>query len=61
MYSAYREVGRLRTFKDAVEVTGRLPLLLAQISTMGNETAVTDGGKIPVDRGQFIPVRQRND
>jgi hypothetical protein len=61
VWCLHREVGRLLTFENAVDVTGRLPMLIDEIGPIGNETAVGDGGTIPVDRRQFIPACERND
>ena len=50
----YRQVGWLLAFEDAIDIAGRLPVLVDVISPIGDEAAGGDEGTIEVDRGQFV-------
>jgi hypothetical protein len=47
----HRHVGRLLTLEDAVDVAGRLPILVGPISPVGDQAASGDEEAFVVDRG----------
>jgi hypothetical protein len=51
----YREIGGLLALEDAVDIAGRLPVLLDLVRPVGNQAASGDVVAERVDRGQ--PVR----
>ena len=57
----HRQVGRLLALEDAIDVAGRLPVLIDVISPIGDQAAGGDEGSVEVDRGQFVSGRQRDD
>ena len=57
----HRQVGRLLALEDAIDVAGRAPELVDPIRPVGDQAAVGDEEPSGVDRGQFVPGRQRDD
>ena len=57
----HRQVGRLLALEDAVDVAGRAPVLVDEIRPIGDQAAAGDEEALEVDRGQFVPGRQRDD
>ena len=55
----YRQVARLLALEDAVNITGSLPIHVDLISPIGDQAASGDEETFVVDRGQFVPCRQR--
>jgi hypothetical protein len=55
--SLHRKVGRLLALEDAVDVAGRLPVLVDEISPIGDQAAGVGEGAFEVDRGQLVPGR----
>ena len=58
----HRQVGRLLALEDAIDVAGRAPEQVDQIgpSARVRPPAVTQKRE-PIDRGQLVPCRQRDD
>ena len=56
-----RQIGRLGTIEDAIDVTGRAPILVDEIRPVGDQTAVRHEVSIRVDRRQAMPGRRRDD
>src|SRR3712207_7413928 len=46
----HRQVGRLLAFKDTIDITGRTPVLVDEISPVGNQAAGGGEGALEVDR-----------
>ena len=57
----HRQVGRLLALEDAIDVAGRAPVLVDEIRPVGDQAAGGDEEALAVDRGQFVPGRQRDD
>ena len=57
----HRQVGRLLALEDAIDVAGRAPVLVDEISPIGDQAAAGDEVASVVDRGQLVPGRQRDD
>ena len=57
----YGQVGRSLAFEDAIDVAGRLAVLVDVISPIGDEAAGGDEGAFGVDCGQLVPGRQLDD
>src|SRR5262245_5644497 len=57
----HRQIGRLLTFKDAVDVACRAPVLVEEIGPIGDQTAGSGVKAGVVDRGQAMLGRQRDD
>ena len=55
----HRQVGRLLALEDAVDVAGGAPVLVDVIRPIGDQAARGDERAFVVDRGQFVPGRQR--
>ena len=47
----HRHVGRVLTFEDAVDVAGRLPILVDAINPIGDQAASGDEEAFVIDRG----------
>ncbi len=46
----HRQIGWLLALEDAIDVAGRAPVLIDQISPIGDQAAAGDGGAVGVDR-----------
>ena len=57
----HRQVGRLLALEDAIDVAGGAPVLIDVIRPIGDQAAGGDEGAFEVDRGQFVPGRERDD
>ena len=57
----HRQVGRLLALEDAIDIAGRAPVLVDQIRPVGDQATGGDEEAAGVDRGQFVPGRQRDD
>ena len=57
----HRQVGRLLALEDAIDVAGRAAVLVDRIRPVGDQAAGGDEEAKGVDRGQFVPGRQRDD
>ena len=57
----HRQVGRLLALEDAIDVAGRAAVLVDEIRPIGDQAAGGDEESFVVDRGQFVPGRQRDD
>ena len=57
----HRQVGRLLTLQDAINVAGGAPILVGQISSIRDQTAASDEQPIEIDCGQFVGGRKLND
>src|SRR5262249_16952713 len=55
----HRQIGRLRTPEDAVDVSGRQAHLIDGIIPIADQTAGENEGSPGIDRWQFMPRRQR--
>ena len=51
----------LLALEDAIDVAGRAPVLVDEIRPIGDQAAAGDEEAVEVDRGQFVPGRQRDD
>ena len=49
----HRQVGGLLALEDAIDVAGRAPVLVNQISCIGDQAAVGDEAAFAVDRGSL--------
>ena len=57
----HRQIDRLLTFKDAVDVACRAPMLVEEIGPIGDQTAGSGVKAGVLDRGQAMLGRQRDD
>src|SRR5215472_11742966 len=57
----YRQIARLLTLKDAVDVAGRLPVLLDLIRSIADQPAAGDVVAVGVNCWQLLPGRQCDD
>jgi hypothetical protein len=51
------QIGWLLALEDAIDIAGRLPVLVDVISPIGDEAAGGDEGAFGVDCGQLVPAR----
>src|ERR1700758_3863162 len=59
--SLHRQVGWLFAFEDAIDVTGRAPVLIDGIRAVGDQAACSDEEAVGVDGGQTGSRRKGND
>src|SRR6266705_331734 len=57
----HRQVGGLLAFEDAIDVAGRLPVLVDEIWPIGNQAAGADEVAVVVDRRQLVLTGARDD
>ena len=57
----HRQVGRLLALENTVDVAGCTPVLVDEIRSIGDQTAVSGVRAAVVDRRQPVPSRQRDD
>ncbi len=57
----HRQVGRLLAFEDAIDIARGAPVMVDAIGPVGDQAAGVDEEASGVDRGQFVPGRQRDD
>jgi len=55
------KVGRFLTFEDAIDVAGRAAVLVDNIGAIRHQPAGGYEKAEGVDRGHFVPRRERND
>src|SRR5262245_47688134 len=54
-------IAGLLTLEDAIDIAGRLPVLVDPIRSVGDQAAASDEVTTAVDRGQFVPSGKRDD
>ena len=57
----YRQVGRLFTFEDAIDVDGRKAVLTDQFRPIGHQATNSKKRSIRIDRGKSMLCRERDD
>src|SRR6516165_6796020 len=57
----HRQVGRILTLEDAIDVCGRSPVLVYQISPVRDQAPGGDEMTLEIDRRQLVLRRKRND
>ena len=57
----HRKIARLLTFKDAIDIAGRAPVLVDKIRPIGDQPALDSVEAGGVNCRQFVPGRQRGD
>src|SRR5262245_56670053 len=57
----HRKISRLLSFENAIDIGGRLSVLLDLIGSIGDQTAGSYEETQEVDRGQLELLRKRND
>src|SRR5262245_42035950 len=50
----HRQLARLSTLKDSIDIAGRAAIFLDLIHTVGGQTTVFDKDRVPINRGQFV-------
>src|SRR5262249_57407341 len=55
------QVSWFLAFEDAVDISGRAPVLVYRIRSVGNQAATSDEFALIVDRRQLAPSRQVDD
>src|SRR5215831_6110707 len=55
------QIGWLLALEDMVNVTSRAAVLIDNIGSIGDQPAAGDEETLPVDRGQLVPGRERDD
>jgi hypothetical protein len=57
----HRQVGRFLALEDAIDVSGRAPVLIVVIGPIEDQAAAGDDVSVRIDRGQLVPSRQCDD
>src|SRR5262249_205842 len=57
----HRQIGRFFPLEDAIDVASRSPVIIRQVGSIREQSAVSDEGARGIDGGQFIPRSERND
>jgi hypothetical protein len=57
----HRQIGGLLSFKDAIDVAGRAPILVNHVGPIGDQAAGGGEMTVGIERGQLVLGRKRDD